>query len=242
MKKILIVIFMVLVLGLSFYFYINTKVNKEDLAIITPPSQEDWVRALEQKGGARSPTSEDWLDYTEKISEIDSKNINNNQNNKQMTKATFNTTKGNFTIEFFPNLAPKTVENFTKLASEGFYNNTKFHRVIKGFMNQGGDPLSKDDSLKSSWGTGGPGYKFADEISEDNKNDIGTISMANSGANTNGSQFFINVANNNFLDPKHTVFGKVVEGMDVIMNINNVATDPSDKPLEAVVIKSITLN
>ena len=228
MKKILIVIFVVLVLGIGFYFYIQNKVN-DDLEInntsIDIKEDGEFVPIVPEVKPIEKPKTE----------------VINNNNQKNM-KATFNTTKGNFTIEFFPNLAPKTVENFTKLASEGFYNDTKFHRVIKGFMNQGGDPLSKDDSLKSSWGTGGPGYKFADEISADNKNDIGTISMANSGPNTNGSQFFINVANNNFLDPKHTVFGKVVEGMDVIMDINNVATDPSDKPLEAVVIKSITLN
>jgi len=225
---------MVLVLGIGFYFYIKNKVNNDlEINNTSIDIKEDGefvpivpeVETTPQDQSAKPKTEE---------------SINNN--NQQNMKATFNTTKGNFTIEFFPNLAPKTVENFTKLASEGFYNNTKFHRVIKGFMNQGGDPLSKDNSLKSSWGTGGPGYKFADEITGDNKNDIGTISMANSGPNTNGSQFFINVANNNFLDPKHTVFGKVVEGMDVIMNINNVATDPSDKPLEAVVIKSITLN
>lgn len=228
MKKILIVISVVSVLGLSFYFYIQNKVN-DDLEIND--------NSLSTKGNEEFiPTAPEVKPIEKPKTEV----INNN--NQQNMKATFNTTKGNFTIEFFPTLAPKTVENFTKLASEGFYNDTKFHRVIKGFMNQGGDPLSKDDSKADFWGTGGPGYKFADEITGENKNDIGTISMANSGPNTNGSQFFINVANNNFLDPKHTVFGKVVEGMDVIMDINNVATDPSDKPLEAVIIKSITLN
>ncbi|MDQ3076217.1 MAG: peptidylprolyl isomerase [bacterium] len=154
--------------------------------------------------------------------------------------AILHTSKGDVTIEF-NSATPKTVENFVKLAKEGFYDGTKFHRVIKGFMSQGGDPLSKDDSKEGSWGTGGPGYKFADEITTTNKNNLNTISMANSGPNTNGSQFFINAANNNFLDTKHTVFGKVVSGIDVALAINNVATNPGDRPVEAVVIKSITL-
>jgi len=108
-------------------------------------------------------------------------------------------------------------------------------------MIQGGDPLTKDDTKMAMWGTGDPGYKFADEISKDNKNNIGTIAMANSGPNTNGSQFFINTAANNFLDTKHTVFGKVVSGMDVVTKIENVKTGEADRPVEAVVIESITL-
>lgn len=186
----------------------------------------------------RNTTVEDVASVNSEVKEED-KNIISKDEQKIM-QATLNTSKGNITIEFSTN-APKTVENFIKLAKSGFYDGTKFHRVIKGFMNQGGDPLSKDDTQKAIWGTGGPGYTFADEINANNKNDVGTISMANAGPNTNGSQFFINVAPNNFLDTKHTVFGKVISGMDVVMAINNVPTDPSDKPLEAVVINSITL-
>jgi len=180
----------------------------------------------------------------------DNQNINN-PNNKTISaeqvvspkymKATLQTNKGNITIEFDSVNAPNTVANFIKLAKAGFYNGTKFHRVIKGFMNQGGDPFSKDDSLVAKWGTGGPGYSFNDEITANNKNDVGTISMANSGPNTNGSQFFINVANNNSLDIKHTVFGKVISGLDVVMSINEVPTDASDRPISPVVIENITL-
>ncbi|OGI76410.1 hypothetical protein A3C67_00920 [Candidatus Nomurabacteria bacterium RIFCSPHIGHO2_02_FULL_42_19] len=158
--------------------------------------------------------------------------------------AILHTNKGDITIEFFEAQAPNTVANFVKLAGEGFYDGTKFHRVIKGFMIQGGDPLTKDESKMDLWGTGGPGYKFADELGEgnkNNKNDIGTISMANAGPNTNGSQFFINVASNNFLDGKHTVFGRVTAGMDTIMSIENTATDENDRPKSPVVINSITL-
>lgn len=156
-------------------------------------------------------------------------------------QATLHTSAGDITIEFFDTDAPNTVANFTKLAESGFYNGTKFHRIIEGFMIQGGDPLTKDDSAEALWGTGGPGYKFADEIHANNKNVIGTISMANAGPNTNGSQFFINVANNNFLDTKHTVFGKVVAGMEVVEKLQAVATEPGDRPITPVVLSSVTL-
>ena len=166
---------------------------------------------------------------------------NTNKQVQNMT-AILHTNKGDITIEFFDKDAPNTVANFKKLTGEGFYNGVKFHRVIKGFMIQSGDPLTKDDSKMAQWGTGGPGYKFADEIGSNNKNNIGTIAMANSGPNTNGSQFFINVANNNFLDGKHTVFGKVMVGLDVVKAIELTPTDQKDRPLEPVVINSIDLN
>ncbi len=156
-------------------------------------------------------------------------------------KAIVHTTKGDISIEL-SDAKPKTVENFVKLASEGFYDGVKFHRVIPGFMIQGGDPLTKDDSQSAMWGTGGPGYKFEDEIGTENSNTTGTISMANSGPHTNGSQFFINANDNNFLDPKHTVFGHVVDGMDVVKAIEATPTSPSDRPLEPIVITSIDIS
>ncbi|MDB5204351.1 MAG: peptidyl-prolyl cis-trans isomerase, peptidylprolyl isomerase [Candidatus Taylorbacteria bacterium] len=170
-----------------------------------------------------------------------SKTLTNNTK-KEMEKktATMHTNKGDIEIEFFDTLTPNTVANFVKLAKTGFYDGVKFHRVIKGFMIQGGDPLSKDDTQKSSWGTGGPGYKFDDELSPENSNVTGTIAMANSGPDTNGSQFFINVKDNNFLDTKHTVFGKVTKGMDVVTAIENTPVDGSDKPIDAIIIQSIS--
>jgi peptidylprolyl isomerase len=108
-------------------------------------------------------------------------------------------------------------------------------------MIQGGDPLSKDVSLKSMWGTGDPGYKFADEIHSENVNSIGTIAMANSGPNTNGSQFFINVADNNWLDGLHTVFGKVVVGVDIVIKISQSKTGVNDQPVEDIIINSVEL-
>lgn len=167
-------------------------------------------------------------------------NINNSENKKIMY-ATLKTNMGDIKIEFFETQAPNTVANFQTLAKDGFYNGVKFHRVIKGFMIQGGDPLTKDDSKMAMWGTGGPGYKFDDELTETNSNIIGSISMANAGPDTNGSQFFINTANNNFLDTKHTVFGKVVAGMDVVTKIENTPTAPGDRPLTPVIIESVVL-
>lgn len=160
----------------------------------------------------------------------------------KIMNATLHTNKGDIVLELSPDATPTTVANFLKLAQSGFYNGTKFHRVIKGFMIQGGDPLTKDDTLAAQWGTGGPGYKFDDEIHADNKNNAGTISMANAGPNTNGSQFFINVANNNFLDTKHTVFGKVISGMDVVKAIENTPTGQGDRPVSPMVIESVSVN
>jgi|GEM_PF-492139 len=167
--------------------------------------------------------------------------VTNVTNNQTIMQATLHTNQGDITIDFLETDAPNTVANFVKLAQAGFYDNTKFHRVIKGFMIQGGDPLSKDDAMQARWGTGGPGYQFADEIHANNKNDVGTIAMANAGPGTNGSQFFINVASNNFLDTKHTVFGKVIAGMDVVAKIEATATSAGDRPVEAMVITGVTL-
>ena len=157
-------------------------------------------------------------------------------------KATLHTNQGDIGIEFLDTDAPKTVENFVKLAQTGFYDGTKFHRVIKSFMIQGGDPLTRDDAAEAEWGTGGPGYQFADEIHAHNRNEHGTISMANAGPHTNGSQFFINTADNSFLNSKHTVFGKVVSGMDVVQTIEQTPTSRADRPAQPMVIKSISFS
>lgn len=155
--------------------------------------------------------------------------------------AIIQTNFGEIKLELFSSDAPKTVENFVNLVKEGFYDGTKFHRVIKNFMIQGGDPFTKDNSLKDRWGSGGPGYAFADEIHLNNHNVIGTISMANAGPNTNGSQFFINTNDNDFLDTKHTVFGKITDGLNIVRKIENVATEGPDRPIDDVIIESIKI-
>lgn len=153
------------------------------------------------------------------------------------------TNMGDIKIELYNDTRPVTAGNFSKLAKEGFYDGIKFHRVIDGFMIQGGDPESKDDSRKDYWGTGGPGYKIQDELDKPNENLRGTISMANAGPNTGGSQFFINLVDNSPLDSRHSVFGRVIEGMEVVDAIGAVPVNALEnhKPLEAVVIESVTL-
>jgi peptidyl-prolyl cis-trans isomerase B (cyclophilin B) len=150
-----------------------------------------------------------------------------------MTKATMHTTEGTIEIELFDEDAPKTVENFKKLAGERFYDGVIFHRVIPDFMIQGGDP--------EGTGTGGPGYTFEDEINH-HKVARGALAMANAGPNTNGSQFFIvTTGSAPWLDGKHTVFGKVTEGMETVDAIESLPTDSRDRPLDPPKIESIAL-
>ncbi len=150
-----------------------------------------------------------------------------------MSKATLHTNHGPIEIELFEGEAPKTVENFRKLAGDGFYSGVIFHRVIPDFMIQGGDPTGT--------GSGGPGYTFEDEFN-DHPVERGALAMANAGPNTNGSQFFIVTADAcPWLDGKHTVFGKVTEGMDVVDTISQVQTGGADRPVDDVVIERIDL-
>jgi peptidylprolyl isomerase len=139
------------------------------------------------------------------------------------------TSMGDITLQLYEDM-PITAGNFQKLVEKGFYDGVIFHRIIDGFMIQGGDPTGT--------GRGGPGYAIKDELSRKNRNDRGTISMANAGPNTGGSQFFINLVNNNFLDGKHPVFGKVVEGMDVADAMGKVKKGAMDRPVKEVKIES----
>ena len=151
-----------------------------------------------------------------------------------MTNATMQTNHGSIEIELFDDDAPKTVQNFVKLAKDGFYDGVIFHRVIQDFMIQGGDPTGT--------GSGGPGYQFEDEFN-DHKVVRGALEMANAGPNTNGSQFFIVTTDAApWLDGKHTVFGQVTSGMDVVDAIEGVETGPGDKPREDVRIESVTVS
>jgi peptidyl-prolyl cis-trans isomerase B (cyclophilin B) len=151
-----------------------------------------------------------------------------------MTTATLHTNHGAIAIELFDDDAPKTVENFLKLARDGFYNGVIFHRVIPDFMVQGGDPTGT--------GSGGPGYQFEDEFN-DNKVVRGALAMANAGPNTNGSQFFIVTTEAaSWLDGKHTVFGRVTDGMDVVDTISALETDARDRPREDVAIERIDVS
>lgn len=163
-------------------------------------------------------------------------------------RATFKTNQGDITLELYQDSMPITVGNFVKLAEDGFYNNTKFHRVIDGFMIQGGDPNSKGSDTRT-YGTGGPGYTIQDEFVPGLSNVRGTIAMANTGQpNSGGSQFFINLVDNTGLDydkppmtSSHPVFGRVLEGMDVVDKIGKMDTDARDLPVDPVIISSIEI-
>ncbi len=164
-------------------------------------------------------------------------NLNSSPQNIQMANPTavFETNKGNFKAEIFLDKVPITANNFIKLAKSNFYNTLTFHRIIPDFMIQAGDP--KGD------GTGGPGYEIPDEFSPQLKhNSKGILSMANAGPNTGGSQFFITLAPTTWLDGKHAIFGKVVEGIDVVEAIGKVQTGENDRPVSDIIIQKITVN
>ena len=155
--------------------------------------------------------------------------------------AVVKTTEGDIILELWPDVAPKTVENFKKLAGQGFYDGTCFHRVIKGFMIQGGDPLTKDEAKKSSWGTGGPGYQIKAEFN-DKAHTRGVLSMARSSdPNSAGSQFFICHGDPTFLDRQYTTFGKLIKGDDVLEKIGTTPTHPQDRPDKRIGIISIRI-
>jgi len=161
-------------------------------------------------------------------------------------KARIETNHGIIVIELYQSDAPKAVANFIKLAEEGFYNGVKFHRVIKDFMIQGGDPLTKDDTKISLWGTGGPGYQFEDELNPATKSyqdgyRRGVVAMANAGSNTNGSQFFIMHRDDPTLKHAYTIFGNVVEGMEVVDAIADSPVDTNNRPLAPAIIERIAL-
>ena len=155
--------------------------------------------------------------------------------------AVIKTSEGEMVVEFWSDVAPKTVENFKTLAKKGFYDGTCFHRVIKDFMIQGGDPLTKDPSQEASWGTGGPGYQIKAEFN-DRHHDRGVLSMARSqNPDSAGSQFFICHGNPRFLDRQYTAFGKLIKGDDVLEKIATTPTHPPDRPNKRIVIESVKI-
>ena len=155
--------------------------------------------------------------------------------------AVIKTTEGDMIVEFWPDVAPGHVENFKKLAKEGFYDGTCFHRVIKGFMIQGGDPNTKDPKKESSWGMGDPGYKIKAEFN-DRHHDRGVLSMARSqDPHSAGSRFFICHDNARFLDKQYTAFGKLIKGDEVLEKIATTQTRPQDRPVKRMGVESVKI-
>lgn len=167
-------------------------------------------------------------------------------NNDAKQVAVIKTSEGEMVVEFWPDVAPKTVENFQKLAKDGFYDGTAFHRVVKNFMIQGGDPLTKDPSQESYWGTGGPGYKIKAEFN-DRPHVRGVLSMARSqNPDSAGSQFFICLADARFLDKQYTAFGKLIKGDDVLGKIGDVETTfggggEKSRPTKRIEVQSVKI-
>ena len=181
-------------------------------------------------------TQESTVDESVESADVDDQNNTASVTDtmKKNRVAVFNTTNGEFTVELFEDKAPITTKNFIDLVEKEFYNDIIFHRVIEGFMIQTGDP--KGD------GTGGPGYTIKDEFHSSLRHNVpGMLSMANRGPDTGGSQFFITVAATPWLDNTHAIFGKVVDGMDVVMEISQVDTSSGDRPITSIIIKSITI-
>jgi peptidyl-prolyl cis-trans isomerase B (cyclophilin B) len=181
------------------------------------------------------PTKEEPKPGNKPASKEEKSSVNTNE------VAVIKTTEGEMVVEFWPDVAPKTVENFKTLAKKGFYDGTCFHRVIKGFMIQGGDPLTKDPAMEARWGTGDPGYKIKAEFNK-KSHTRGVLSMARSNdPDSAGSQFFICHGEPTFLDGKYTTFGKLIKGDDVLEKIATTPTHPQDRPDKRMAVESIKI-
>src|SRR6266568_3700570 len=181
-------------------------------------------------GRAEEPKKEPKEEPKKEEGKTQAKEENKTVSNNEV--AVIKTTEGEMVVEFWPDVAPKTVENFKTLAKKGFYDGTCFHRVIKGFMIQGGDPLTKDPNQERSWGSGGPGYQIKAEFN-DRHHDRGVLSMARSNnPDSAGSQFFICHGTPRFLDKQYTAFGKLIKGDDVLEKIATTQTRPQDRPVK----------
>lgn len=228
--SIVVVLVIIAVAGLVIYLYQKTEKIKtpESVANVSVNSTGGTL-SLTETPIAETPA----IEQKENISQSAT-----TQSNKNMNKITIDTNLGKIVLELYPKDAPKAVENFTTLAQKGFYNNLIFHRVIPGFMIQGGDPLGT--------GTGGPGYQFADELDSNTPSakagyKKGVLAMANAGPNTNGSQFFI-MLEDYPLPHNYTIFGRVISGQDVVDKIGAVKAGPNDRPVTPVVMKTVTVS
>ncbi len=229
-----IIIILIIILGGVAYF-LQGNLSMPQVQVDTNASTTDAIKKPSSASSIKTATSTS-------ITSTNNSTTTTMQVPEKITSATITTNKGVIEITFV-NDAPETVKNFATLAMSNFYNGTRFHRVIRDFMIQGGDPLSKDVANKNRWGQGGPGYSFKDEISADDTFPQGTLAMANSGPNTNGSQFFIvtSIAGTPWLIGKHTVFGHVTKGLDIALKINDLQTNGADQPLQDVIVERIEI-
>ncbi|MFA5023008.1 MAG: peptidylprolyl isomerase [Candidatus Paceibacterota bacterium] len=233
-KTLISIILVVIVIALIIIGWGATRSNNESIDLLATTTDQTSVAST-----------------TETISPIEPQQASStitqpNQSKKMQQIITLETSLGTIQFETYNQDAPNTVANFVKLSNQGYYNGLTFHRVIKGFMIQGGDPNCTPERSKGPCGTGGPGYQFADELNPETASYKagyvkGVVAMANSGPNTNGSQFFIMHADYP-LDHNYTIFGKVIKGQDVVDKIANVKTAEGDRPVTAVVIKNVKVS
>lgn len=219
--------------------FLSTAKNKSDLKLSQNKAQNS-QNSTSQNATAQNVAAQQKAQAENNLKNNSANNMDNSKLVKKYSAALIKTNLGNIKVKFYGEDSPITVGNFLKLSQDGFYNGTKFHRVIKDFMIQGGDPNSKDDDWSND-GTGGPGYSFQDEFNS-HKLVKGSLAMANSGPNTNGSQFFIVTTKSTpWLDGKHTNFGEVEDGMDIVEKIEDAKVNENDHPTEDVVVESIEL-
>jgi cyclophilin family peptidyl-prolyl cis-trans isomerase len=226
----------IVAVAIMFYFFSGDGIPKKDVQSPVVINPEIMLTPATSTGDTTEPENVVFKATTTPVPEVPVTPKSTPVSNEVVLK----TSMGPITLKLYREDAPKAVENFLKLAKEGFYDGVRFHRVIKNFMIQTGDPLSKDDANEGRWGTGGPGYQFADEINSGSAlyqrgYKHGVVAMANSGPNTNGSQFFIMHADY-ALPPLYVIFGEVVDGLNVVDAIGNVATKSGDKPVTPVTI------
>ena len=244
MKKIIPPIIFLVIFIVGLYYFKNLEASKNPINKSTMTNNEkvnteqtsdnDEDNKTASKDNLENKEIEEKDDNQESEIKINDKLLN------QYNKALISTNKGDIKVKLYNDLSPLTVSNFLSLSRDGFYDNTKFHRVMNDFMIQGGDPNSKDDDWSND-GQGGPGYQFEDEFN-DKPLVEGSLAMANSGPNTNGSQFFIVTKESTpWLDGVHTNFGEVIEGMDVVKEIEQVKVNEKSHPTEDVIIKNINL-
>ena len=239
----IIAILIVVLAGIAYYLRSNFTPVKANVAVATETKVVD-TKKLNQTSPLNSASSK--ADTASQVVATGTKTTTTMNTvespEKIVNGAVLHTNYGDIEIAFKADTAKNTVINFVSLAVTNFYEGIRFHRVIKGFMIQAGDPLSKDVANRSKWGSGGPGYTFPDELSGKETYPQGTVAMANAGPNTNGSQFFIVTASPAApLPPSYTVFGKVTKGLDVALKIENVKTGANDVPAEDVIIKSVEI-
>ena len=237
-SKLTYIVISLLVVVLAFVAYFLQGVTDDSTSLTATSAKEQVIKKTIDNKTSQKDSLNMGTTTQNNLSSTNTTIMNIPQN---VTGAIIKTNLGDIEIAFATS-APKTVQNFVSLTSSKFYDGVKFHRVIRDFMIQTGDPLSKDDTKKDSWGTGGPGYRFEDELSGKESYTQGTVAMANAGPNTNGSQFFIVTASPMVpLPPSYTVFGHVTKGIETALKIQDMQTGARDVPVQDIVIKSVEL-